>query len=76
MYAIGLLHEKLVLLSDCRKLPGKPKKTTVMKWRIRGCINQITRQRHYIETVKIGGQLWTSEEAYQRFMEKLNEGEA
>lgn len=70
---MDVAKETLVRLSKCcSELPTRPKATKVRRWMTIG-IEGRDGSRYYLEGVKIGGEFWTSVEAFQRFLDKLNE---
>lgn len=60
---IDLQSETLIPLADVPKqLPGRPHVSSVYRW--------CNRKRRPLETVKIGGRVYTSLEALERFAEQ------
>ena len=65
---MSLLTEQLRTLTEAsREIPGRPHITTMMRWSLRG-IRGIK-----LETILIGGRRFTSEEAIERFIERLSD---
>lgn len=65
MSALNLFAEKrLTLTQAARRLGVNP--STVWRWTLRGC------RGHKLETLLVGGQRYTSVEALERFVERLN----
>ena len=63
--SIDIHSEKLWLLKDAAKrLPSRPHVSTLWRWHKRGC------RGIRLETVVIGGQRYTSDEAMQRFVDR------
>lgn len=59
--------EKLLTLAEAAdSLPMRPHVTTLWRWHLRGV------RRTKLETILLGGQRFTSEQAIQRFFAKLN----
>ena len=59
---IDLQTEKLVPISQAAALlPGRPSTATLWRWRLRGV------KGRRLESVEIGGRVYTSVEALQRF---------
>jgi len=72
---INPLTEQVMPLSQLgRKLPGRPKYTTLLDWCKRGRMNWCTRKRVRMEIITLPGGQASSLEAYLRFVDKLNEG--
>lgn len=57
-----------------RKLPGRPKYTTLLDWCKRGRMNWATRKRVRMEFICLPSGQASSLEAYLRFVDRLNEG--
>jgi len=71
--SIDVLREKVVLLSDLKNhVPYKPGYNTVLVWAKVGKKNRRTRRIHRLQTVRLPNGLATSLEAYQRFIQELN----
>jgi hypothetical protein len=65
---IDIDHEQLRLLTKAADdVPGRPHISTMIRWALRGVKG--TR----LETVMVGGRRFTSIEAIQRFLTRLNE---
>jgi hypothetical protein len=63
-----MLGENLCLLSEAAaKIPTRPNVSTVWRWHNKG-IKGIR-----LETIRIGGTIYTSDEAIARFLEAINE---
>lgn len=63
-----MLGENLRLLSEAAaRIPTRPNVSTVWRWHKKG-IKGI-----HLETIKIGGTIYTSDEAIERFLERINE---
>jgi hypothetical protein len=65
----SLLTESLIALADLPELlpaPSRPSPRTVRRWTTHG----ITGIK--LEAVRIGGELYTSREAFQRWIERVN----
>lgn len=59
---IDISTESLLSLADAaRALPGRPHASTLWRWRTRGVAGR------KLETVSLGGRVYTSREALQRF---------
>lgn len=71
---IDIHKEDLVNLADGRLLPRRPSYNKLSRWANMGILGK-SRRREYLETVKIGGECCTSQEAYIRFCAKLSEEE-
>jgi len=66
--SIDLTNEQLVSLPGAaRRLPGQPHVSTLHRWRLRGV------RGVRLETTLIGGKRFTSTEALQRFVDRLND---
>lgn len=65
LHMLDLASEDLFPLTDTANIPGRPHPTTVGRWATRG-VRGIR-----LETVRIGGRLYTSAEAVQRFVAAL-----
>lgn len=64
-----LFSEELRRLTDL-KIPGRPHISTIHRWRLRGV------RGHRLETVKIGGHNYSSDEAVKRFLRNINSSTA
>ena len=61
---IDVTSETLITLPEAAALlPGRPSITTLWRWRTKGVRGRV------LESVNIGGKVYTSEEALQRFAE-------
>ena len=67
--SIDIENETLVPLASGRKLPGQPTKEALQRWAKVGVKGQSGRQIT-LEVVKIGGILYTSQEAFERFTQE------
>jgi hypothetical protein len=68
---IDINHEDLQLLGEaCHTIPGKPHVSTLIRWAMRG-VRGIR-----LETVIVGGRRFTSVQAIERFLARLNEPHA
>ncbi len=64
---VDMLKEQLVLLGGAGQvLPNRPARATLWRWAEKGLHGVI------LETVWLGGRRYTSQEALQRFLERLN----
>jgi hypothetical protein len=70
--AESLLNEKLVALSEGRKLPCQPTYCTLNRWARYGVKSKKTKRLVFLETVQVGGVSYTSVEAHRRFVANLN----
>ncbi len=64
--AIELDEEFLPLTQAPQHIPGRPHVTTVWRWVNRGV------RGHRLEAVAVGGRVFTTRQAIQRFLESLN----
>lgn len=68
-----LMTEQAISLTKARdKFPGRPHYNTIVGWSVRGCRNRHTGSRVHLETMRVGDGIFTSEEAIQRFLVRLN----
>ena len=74
MQTTQILSETVVRCSEASSLPGKPTQKTLLNWRTKGIVNRHTGRRYTLEWAMLGGAPVTSLEAFQRFLEKINEG--
>jgi Protein of unknown function (DUF1580) len=65
--AISLTEDLLLLAKANVEVPGRPHPSTVARWALKG-INGVK-----LETLIVGGRRYTSYQAVQRFLYKLNE---
>ena len=70
-----LLSETLIPFDGHKQLPGKPTVAQLWAWKNQGITVRRgeTKRKVYIETIRIGGRPHTSQEAYMRFLELINE---
>lgn len=64
--------EAKIAVNDVKKLGLQKHPTTVAKWITDGFRSQVTGGLVQLEGCYIGRELFTSREAYQRFLKKLN----
>lgn len=69
---IDLEREKPELLCVPRRWGGPCHEQTARKWYKLGRVNRQTGALIYLEAVWIGGRLFTTKQAYQRFVAALN----
>lgn len=70
MVTTALLEEQTLTFAQARRfLPGSPPNQTLRRWAIQG-VDGVK-----LETVKVGGRRFTSKEAIDRFLTRLNAGE-
>jgi hypothetical protein len=66
MINIGSEHLRLLTKASA-DVPGSPHTSTVIRWALRGL------RGVRLETILVGGRRYTSVEAIERFLERLNE---
>lgn len=60
-------HEQLLSLTEASQLlPGRPHAATLWRWRRAGV------KGHRLESIAIGGRVYTSREAIARFLARIN----
>lgn len=69
----SLLKEQLLTFNQGRKLPLRPCRKTILTWVNVGCKSKRTGKLVFLECVQIGRIWYTSVEAHQRFVARLNE---
>lgn len=69
---LRLLNETLISFGEGHKLPNNPKRETIRSWADRGVVSKVTGESVALECVQIGDRRFTSVEAHQRFLERLN----
>ena len=65
--------EQIVRFSEGRKLPTEPSRNCLYNWTMKGYVSKANKERHYLEWCYVGGGKFTSIEAFERFVEKLNQ---
>ena len=71
---MSLLKEHIVPVSQSKtKLPGNPSESSVRRWAKRGGKGKKSGEVHKLEICYIGSTMYTSQEAYQRWSERLTE---
>ena len=69
-----LLRENIVAIAQSKtKLPGNPSESSVRRWAKRGVRGKKSGQIHKLEICYIGSTMYTSQEAFERFSERLTE---
>jgi hypothetical protein len=64
---IDVMTENVRLLLEwCKSAPGRPHHSTALRWALRGV------KGVKLETVVIGGRRYTSDQAFARFVQRLN----
>jgi len=71
--SIDIHNEELVLFSEGRKLPTNPSYDSLRRWWMLGKRSKRTGQTVFLEAVQVGSTLYTSQEAFKRFVERLSE---
>lgn len=69
----SILRETLVPVSQSKRLPGKPSRSTVRRWMKSGVKGKKSGVVHKLEVVYIGSTPYTSIEAYERWSERVTE---
>lgn len=67
-----MLNERLLSVGEASRLPSAPTSDTIRNWILTGIKRPGDKLRVYLEHVYVGGRLYTSEEAYLRFIDRLN----
>lgn len=67
-----LSSETLVRITDKNNLPGKPNRRKLHDWRTKGVIVEERHLPVLLECVRIGGQYYTTQEAFLRFLRATN----
>jgi len=70
--AIDIEVEQLITCYGGKKLPTRPSPNTIRKWITEGCASKATGETVRLEHVQIGGRIYTSVEAYSRYIAKLS----
>ena len=71
---MSLLKEHIVPVSQSKtKLPGTPAESSVRRWAKRGVKGKKRGEVHKLEICYIGSTMYTSQEADERFSERLTE---
>lgn len=69
-----LMGETLVSFGEGHRLPQNPSRTTLTRWAFVGVESTVSGQTVMLEHVQIGARYYTSTEAFERFVARLNEG--
>lgn len=72
---IDIGRETLVGFSESTRLPTQPHKNTVRGWCDVGVRHHVTGKYITLESVRIGKRRFTSLEAHERWLDKLNAGD-
>ena len=71
---MSLLKENIVAVSQSKtKLPGNPSESSVRRWAKRGVKGKKSGEVHKLEICYMGSTMYTSQEAYERWSERLTE---
>ena len=68
-----ILSEDLVPFTHGRVLPGKPSRASLRNWASRGVRSWKTGKTVLLEACYVGQRKHTSVQAYQRFLEAINQ---
>ena len=70
---LSLSSETYIGLTEARRLfPSRPTRNTLLRWIRNGQRSKRTLKRINLEAIQIGGQMFTSHEAIDRFINRLN----
>lgn len=64
--------EKPIPLATPTALGSDRTRQTLVRWALHGCESRATREVVKLEAIYIGAQLYSSAEAYGRFIDRLN----
>lgn len=67
-----VLEETVVEFPNGYLLPGKPNRFALLRWATEGVDSKTTGEHITLEWAQVGGKRVTSEEAYDRFLARLN----
>ncbi len=68
---IDITTERLIPIEKAgEELPHRPHRSTIWRWACQG-LNGLV-----LETIRLGGRRFTSQQALKRFLERLNAGQA